>query len=77
MLSTYVLPVPLSSTPFQLPVKVHLLTDALEPSNTLKAPDTVLGVILRPAQHPDVVDSEVGDVADEETVLDGGATSVE
>ena len=37
--STYVLPVPLSSTPFQLPVNVHRLTVAREPSNTVIAPD--------------------------------------
>jgi len=40
---TYVLPVPLSSTPAQFPVKVQRLTSARDPSNTVIAPEPCSG----------------------------------
>ena len=71
------LPVPLSSTPFQLPVNVLLLTVARDPSNTVIAPEPCSGWYSPPVNRPDVVHAQVGHVPDEQAVLDRGPAAVQ
>ena len=60
------LPLPPSSTPFQLPVNVLRLTVAREPSKTVMRARAVLRMVLATGEQADVVHAHVGDVADEQ-----------